>query len=294
MVRLRSLDVRNIRGVRELSVDAADKSLVLLGPNGAGKSSIVDALDFLLTGEVRRLQGDGAGSLSLAEHGRNLLATPEDSWVEATFAVLEGRSKRVVKMKRTLANPSDIEWEGKPSDALVDLLDRVGRSGHHLLSRREILKYILAKPSERHEQVAALMQLDGIEELRKEFQGAAKRGREELKTHNAVLQRGEASVLAGVRPAARDRLELLAQVNERRAVLGGAALEDVLESTVRAGVEPAGAVHPLEAAGTAEALSSLTASLSKRADVRRAPACTRSRAADACGRCRCARCPSKS
>ena len=108
MIQLRSLQVRNIRGVRELSVELGDKSIVLLGPNGAGKSSVVDALDFLLTGEVRRLSGEGAGALSLSEHGRNLLAKPEDAWVEGTFAVLDGKSKHVVKLKRTLTAPSQI------------------------------------------------------------------------------------------------------------------------------------------------------------------------------------------
>jgi DNA repair exonuclease SbcCD ATPase subunit len=48
------------------------QSIAILGPNGSGKSSIVDALDFLLTGNVRRLSGEGAQELKLAEHGRHV------------------------------------------------------------------------------------------------------------------------------------------------------------------------------------------------------------------------------
>lgn len=266
MVQLCSLQVRNIRGVRALSLDAGEKSIVLLGQNGSGKSSVVDALDFLLTGEVRRLKGEGAGMLSLTEHGRHLLAKPEEAWVEASFTVLDGTSKRIVKLTRCLGTPSKLKWDGKPSPVLRELLARVGRSGHHLLSRREILKYILAQPSARHEQVAALMQLDGVEELRKEIHGAAKKAREELKLRKDVAQRCAASVLSCVRPAARDRDQLLERVNAHRAVLGAPELDALDRTRIRADIEPSGfsAVHPLQAARTTEALTALATALAKR------------------------------
>lgn len=266
MVRLRSLNVVNVRGVRKLSVELGDKSIVLLGPNGAGKSSVVDALDFLLTGEVRRLSGEGAGALSLAEHGRNLLAAPEDAWVEASFSVLDGASKRVVTLTRTLAAPSALEWDGKPSPVLSELLERVGRSGHHLLSRREILKYILAQPGVRHEQVAALMQLDGIEELRKELVGAAKKGREDLKLQKAAVQRCAASLLSCVKPPAQDLVRLLERVNAHRADLRAPPLDVLDRARIRADVDPAGvtAAHPLQTAGTTDTLTELAAALATR------------------------------
>lgn len=266
MVQLRSLEVRNVRGVRELSVDVGDKSIVLLGPNGAGKSSVVDALDFLLTGDVRRLSGEGAGALSLAEHGRNVLAAPEDAWVEASFSVLDGTSERVVTLKRSLATASALDWVGKESAALSELLDRVGRSGHHLLGRREILKYILAQPSARHEHVAALMQLDGIEDLRKELQGAAKRGREDLKTQRAVAQRCAVSLLSCVSPPARDAAEVLARVNAHRSDLGGGPLGALDARRIRVAIAPSGitSAHPLQAAGTTETVAALVAVLSAR------------------------------
>jgi energy-coupling factor transporter ATP-binding protein EcfA2 len=266
MIQLSSLQVRNIRGVRELAVDLGDKSIVLLGPNGAGKSSVVDALDFLLTGEVRRLSGEGAGALSLTDHGCNLLAKPDDAWVEGTFTVLDGTSKRAVKLKRTVTAPSQLITDGKASPVLADLLARVGRSKHHLLSRREILKYILAQPSARHEQVGALMQLDAIEDLRKELQGAAKKGREDLKALKGSVQRYEGSVLSCVKPAALDLAQVLAVVNAHRAVLGALPIAALEEAQVRGGVQApsVSAPHPLQSARTTETLVSLVAALSRR------------------------------
>ena len=68
-MRLISLDVDNIRGIKNISITPNGENMVVYGPNGTGKSAIVDAIDFLLTGKITRLTGEGAGVLSLKEHG---------------------------------------------------------------------------------------------------------------------------------------------------------------------------------------------------------------------------------
>lgn len=267
-MRLRSLEVRNIRGVRALSlVLPAQGNLVLLGPNGAGKSSVVDALDFLLTGSVQRLTGEGAGELSLAEHGRNLLAAPNESWVQATFAVQESSGIREVKVTRNVSEPGKLAWEGKPSPKLEAVFARFAASKHHLLARRSIVRYILAAPKSRLEQISALMQLDEIEELRLEFQGAAKRGREDLKAQKAKVSLYERNLLSCVAPAARDPEDLLARTNACRAALGAGPIAELLPALIRDDVKAPGVhvAHPLQSAHVKGLLASLQARLFEQA-----------------------------
>jgi chromosome segregation ATPase len=69
MIRVESLTVKEFRGVRDLTLDFKGKSFAVCGPNGTGKSAVVDALEFVLTGNISRLSGEGRGDISLKQHG---------------------------------------------------------------------------------------------------------------------------------------------------------------------------------------------------------------------------------
>ena len=68
-MKILSLEVKNIRGIKHIKIEPKGNNLVVFGPNGTGKSAIVDSVDFLLTGKISRLIGEGTKSLSLKEHG---------------------------------------------------------------------------------------------------------------------------------------------------------------------------------------------------------------------------------
>jgi len=61
MIRVESIVIKEFRGIRNLSLDLKGKSFAICGPNGTGKSGVVDALEFVLTGNVSRLSGEGSG-----------------------------------------------------------------------------------------------------------------------------------------------------------------------------------------------------------------------------------------
>ena len=60
-MRLTQLTVQNVRGLPDLTLNLDGKNIVIWGPNGAGKSCVVDAIDFLFTGKISRLMGEGTG-----------------------------------------------------------------------------------------------------------------------------------------------------------------------------------------------------------------------------------------
>ena len=61
MIRIKSIQINEFRGVRDLTLDLAGKNYSICGPNGTGKSGVVDAVEFCLTGNVTRLSGEGTG-----------------------------------------------------------------------------------------------------------------------------------------------------------------------------------------------------------------------------------------
>src|SRR6266436_5078601 len=68
MIRVESITIEDFRGIRSLTLDFKGKNFAVCGPNGTGKSGVVDALEFVLTGNLSRLSGEGRGDISLKEH----------------------------------------------------------------------------------------------------------------------------------------------------------------------------------------------------------------------------------
>jgi len=57
------IHIEKMRGIKDISLELNGKSTVVVGPNGVGKSTVADAIDFLFTGKINRLTGEGTGSL---------------------------------------------------------------------------------------------------------------------------------------------------------------------------------------------------------------------------------------
>ena len=69
MIRIDKIQVKEFRGIRDLTLDLKGQNFAACGPNGTGKSGIVDAIEFALTGNISRLAGAGTGGLSVKAHG---------------------------------------------------------------------------------------------------------------------------------------------------------------------------------------------------------------------------------
>src|ERR1700730_1537560 len=69
MIKLESVHIEEVRGIRKLDLNFAREKFAISGPNGCGKSGIIDAIEFGLTGQMGRLTGRGTKGLSVSEHG---------------------------------------------------------------------------------------------------------------------------------------------------------------------------------------------------------------------------------
>ncbi len=198
MFTLKALTLTAFRGVPNLTIQLDGGSAAIVGPNGSGKSSIVDAFDFLVTGEIRWLRGQGAGDLSLSKHGPHIDHDLSEAAVTGIFHILESNTN--VSVTRRLKSPDKLETSDVVPPSLLKFMHLAQHAHHHLLTRREILQYILAEPSKRGDQVAALLQLSQVDAFRKELQVATKAARDDRDSRRAVYKARLQTVLNSFSP----------------------------------------------------------------------------------------------
>lgn len=227
MIQVEEILIEEFRGIRHLHLQPGSKPFVIWGPNGSGKSGVVDAIDFALTGSIRRLSGRGTGAVSVGKHGPHVLQRdkPQASRVTLTFRDTKsghrGVLTRCVKTSGTFTLSPD-------TSQLRAAVEQARQHPELTLSRREIIKYILAEPIDRAKAIQALLKLDRIDEVRSTLMTArntaskaATAAAERLKNADAHLNRhldlfGPLDVAAVTR-----------EVNQRRSALELPLLDEV-------------------------------------------------------------------
>ena len=154
-MKLLDLEIANVRGIRELKLKPDGRNLAIWGPNGSGKSAVVDAVDFLLTGQINRLTGKGTGGITLKAYGPRIGCKPQEAGVRARVEV-DGVQ---VVMERSMAHPADLKCDPAAPEGLGAILS-LARRGQHVLTRREILRYIQAEPSTRAQEIQELLGME--------------------------------------------------------------------------------------------------------------------------------------
>src|SRR5438445_6947495 len=87
MIKIESVTIRELRGIRELEIRRNRRCFVVSGPNGSGKSGIVDAIQFALTGEMSRLSGKGTAGISVSHHGPHVDRRDDPAAAEVALQV---------------------------------------------------------------------------------------------------------------------------------------------------------------------------------------------------------------
>jgi hypothetical protein len=230
MIRVESITIEEFRGIRKLKLDLAGKNFAVCGPNGTGKSGVVDALEFVLTGSVSRLSGEGRGEVSLTEHGPHVIVrtSPEKSKVTATLSIPS--LSKTVTIERSVKAPRKPKITPNDPD-VVQVLRDVESHPEIVLSRREIIKYVLATPGDRAQEVQALLRLDPLEKVRGGLQKIANASDRELAPLVGAVTTARDNLLrtTGLDELSKDKL--LAAANKQREILGLVALTELREDT---------------------------------------------------------------
>lgn len=263
MIRIQKIHIHEFRGVRDLKLDLGGENFAVCGPNGTGKSGVVDAIEFALTGSISRLSGRGTGELSVKEHGPHVdsRAKPEQAFVALTFKIVSLNKEATIT--RTVKAPSKPTIT--PDDP--DIQAAIGHIAEHpefVLSRRELIQYVLAEPSKRSEEVQALLRLEKIEGLRGTLQKICNAHTKGVKPLETARNIAKDSLLKGLNITKWSTADVLAEVNKRRVTLGLPELKEIEKDTsikdglvTAEGTETASRVPKAQALKDTEALQSL-------------------------------------
>ncbi len=230
MIRVDSITIKEFRGIRDLTLDFKEKNFAICGPNGTGKSGVVDALEFALTGNVSRLSGEGRGDISLRRHGPHVDKRDDPDKARVTVKVTILSLGKTVTVERNLKTPAVAHVT--PSDAAVlEVLQQVKSHPEIVLSRRELIRYVLATPGKRAEEVQALLHLDQVEQVRVGLQKIANSCENQLVPLGTASTQARDNLLRALEMSELTREKVLSAANAQRTILGLSPLTDLTEAT---------------------------------------------------------------
>lgn len=235
-MKINELEIKNIRGIKSIKLSLDGKNAVVFGPNGTGKSAIVDAIDFLLSQKICRLTGKGTQSLSLKEHGCHVDAreTLKDTVVKASVEI-DGKK---ITIQRSINKPAELKVEPKEHMELVESYLEVASLGQHILSRREILKYITAEEGERAKDIQLLLDLSEIENLRQMLVKISNEAESDLKNKQSALEVAESDIVNLLSMTIFSAPTCLEKVNDLRKKLAGNEISELHEEKIKEGLTP--------------------------------------------------------
>lgn len=226
MISVESITIKEFRGIRDLTLDLKGKSFAICGPNGTGKSGVVDALEFVLSGNVSRLSGEGRGEISLKQHGPHVDRRNAADQARVMVKVTIPSLNKTVTIERNLKTPADAQVT--PSDpAVLDVLRQVKAHSEIVLSRRELIRYVLATPGKRAEEVQALLHLDQVEQVRVGLQKIANNSDKQLTPLGTAVTHASENLLRALDMSELTKDNVLAAANAQRSILGLLALTDL-------------------------------------------------------------------
>lgn len=226
MIQVESISIKEFRGIRDLTLNFKGKNFAVCGPNGTGKSGVVDSLEFALTGNVSRLSGEGKGEVSLKQHGPHVdfRNNPDKARVSVTLFIPS--LGKTVTIERSVKTPNQAQVTPNTPDVLT-VLSKVAGHPEIVLSRRELIRYVLATPGDRAREVQALLHLDRVEDVRVGLQKIANSAERQLPALFSSVKLAGENLLRALAITELTSEKLLVAVNVQRAILGLAALTEL-------------------------------------------------------------------
>ena len=230
------LEIRNIRGIKELTLKPNAENFLVWGTNGTGKSAVVDAIDFLLTGRISRLMGIGTGGITLEAHGSHIdCDDPSQAYVRAVVQLKGSDSQFAIH--RCMDDPDTLQGPENSRGQLARI-EEIAKRGQHVLTRREILRFVTATGGNRAKDIQELMNLTEIENIRANLVSIRNQTSRDLNAAAKNLKTQETQVALRVGLEEYNIAEVLSKINEKRALLKGEEIKELSVELLQAGIDP--------------------------------------------------------
>lgn len=230
MIKLESVHIEEVRGIRKLDLEFKKQNFAISGPNGSGKSGVVDAIEFALTGQIGRLAGRGTKGLSVSEHGPHIDKT---NFPGAAFVELQVYLPQIDKsatIRRKISSPTKPIIE-PPDEDVKGALAEIADHPEITLSRREILRFILVEPTKRSEEIQSLLKLDEIGQTRSALNTAHNKLETAYRTTSAQAHANRESLQLHLQITTLRSEDLLEAVNRRRKILSLSLIPELIAAT---------------------------------------------------------------
>lgn len=230
MIKIESITIKEFRGIRDLTLEFNDNNFAICGPNGTGKSGVVDAVEFVLTGNVSRLSGEGRGDISVKNHGPHVDKRNDPAKAEITAKISLSASKKTAIIVRNLKDPKAIQIT--PADEeIAAAIKHAELHPEIVLSRRELIRYVLATPGDRAKEVQALLRLDQVEQVRANLQKIANALEKQISPLDGSAKQARESFLRVASLTDMGKEAVLSAANAKRTVLGLPSISEFTATT---------------------------------------------------------------
>ncbi len=230
MIRANSITIEKFRGIQNLTIDFSQKNYAVCGPNGTGKSGIVDALEFALTGNISRLSGKGTGNINLKDHAPHVDSRNRPDLARVILTVFIPHLNIEVKIDRNVKDYNNPTITPNTPE-IVKVLKQVALHPEFVLSRRELIKYVLSAPSDRAKEVQILLRLDDVENLRAIFNKISNGKQKEIAPLLREKNKAKEQLLAALNITELNSEKVLTAVNIHRTILGLPQLSNISSTT---------------------------------------------------------------
>lgn len=219
--RLKKLVIHNFKLFSHVEINIGENNLVMLdGPNGYGKTSIFDALEYLFTGDVKRISENKVCKTNLTFAEDCLIKNPSDGTQTYVAGIFDEKGK--FKITRKLSegkgvenNPSKIKSRTKTTlvwndeivcdDADVDEANRAissclgkGILDHylqfHYVSQEDRLQFLSKSEDDRNAELQKLFGIENEEENYQKVDKTLKVFRNLIKKYSGELETKEQEV----------------------------------------------------------------------------------------------------
>lgn len=263
MIKLHVLIIEEFRGIRKLRLDFAGKNFAVYGPNGTGKSGVVDALEFVLTGNISRLTGQGTSNISLRAHAPHVDQRNAPDHARVILQASVPSLKKTMTIERRVSAPNVAVVTPDEPD-VRQVIAELAVHPEFALTRREIIKYVLAAPGERSKEVQALLRLEEVERVRQSLQTIHNSAKGDVRRAEQEANQAQLQLLRALSIPALRRDELLKVVNQKREFLGLESLTDLGANTsLKTGLGGSGSVVSRLAIPKKQAMADVTLLLTR-------------------------------